>query len=87
MLGTDQLGRDLAGPPADGRPHLASVGFAAMLISIVFGTMVGAVAGYYGGWIGAVLMRLVDAVLCFPTRVPAAGPGRLHQAQRADRSR
>ena len=38
-----------------------------MLISVVFGTVVGAVAGYYGRWIGAVLMRIVDAVLCFPS--------------------
>ena len=38
-----------------------------MLISVVFGTVVGAVAGYYGGWIGAVLMRIVDAILCFPS--------------------
>ena len=41
--------------------------------------MIGAVAGYYGGVIGAVLMRFVDAMLCFPDDLPAAGAGRLRQ--------
>ena len=67
VLGTDQLGRDmLARLEMAGRVSL-TVGFAAMALSTLFGTLVGAVAGYYGGPVGAVLMRLVDAVLCFPT--------------------
>lgn len=67
VLGSDQLGRDLlARLLMAGRVSL-TVGFAAMALSTVFGTLIGAVAGYYGGPIGAVLMRLVDAVLCFPT--------------------
>ncbi len=65
-LGSDQLGRDmLARLLMAGRVSL-TVGFAAMALSTVFGTLIGAVAGYYGGWIGAALMRFVDAVLCFP---------------------
>lgn len=67
VLGTDQLGRDLAARLLMAGRISLSVGFAAMLISVVFGTIVGAVAGYYGRWIGAVLMRIVDAVLCFPS--------------------
>src|SRR5579859_956758 len=67
LLGTDQLGRDmLARLEMAGRISL-TVGFAAMLLSIAFGTVVGMVAGFYGGLIGSVLMRLVDAVLCFPS--------------------
>ena len=67
LLGTDQLGRDmLARLEMAGRISL-TVGFAAMLLSIAFGTIIGMVAGFYGGLIGAVLMRLVDAVLCFPS--------------------
>jgi peptide/nickel transport system permease protein len=67
LLGTDQLGRDmLARLEMAGRISL-TVGFAAMLLSIAFGTIVGMVAGFYGGVIGSVLMRLVDAVLCFPS--------------------
>ena len=60
VMGTDQLGRDLAARLLKARRISLTVGFAAMLISVVFGTVVGAVAGYYGGWIGAVLMRIVD---------------------------
>lgn len=67
LLGTDELGRDvLARLMAGGRISLV-IGFAAMLISVVFGTIVGMVAGYRRGFVGAVLMRLVDAMLAFPT--------------------
>jgi peptide/nickel transport system permease protein len=67
LLGTDQLGRDmLARLEMAGRISL-TVGFAAMLLSIAFGTIVGMLAGFYGGLIGTVLMRLVDSVLCFPS--------------------
>lgn len=67
VMGTDQLGRDLAARLLNAGRISLTVGFAAMLISVVFGTVVGAVAGYYGGLIGAVLMRIVDAILCFPS--------------------
>lgn len=67
LLGTDELGRDvLARLMAGGRISLV-IGFAAMLISVVFGTIVGMVAGYRRGFVGAVLMRFVDAMLAFPT--------------------
>lgn len=67
LLGTDQLGRDiLARLMMAGRISL-TVGFTAMIISTAIGVIIGAVAGYYGRVIGAVLMRFVDAVLCFPT--------------------
>jgi peptide/nickel transport system permease protein len=67
VLGTDQLGRDmLARLLMAGRISLA-VGFAAMVISMAIGVCVGLVAGYYGGAIGSVLMRFVDAMLCFPS--------------------
>lgn len=66
-LGTDQLGRDmLARLLMAGRISLA-VGFGAMLLSMLIGVLVGLVAGYFGGTIGTVLMRFVDAILCFPT--------------------
>jgi peptide/nickel transport system permease protein len=67
ILGADPLGRDqLARLLMAGRVSL-TVGFAAMALSTLFGTLVGAMAGFYGGLIGAALMRFVDAVLCFPT--------------------
>ncbi len=67
VLGSDQLGRDLlARLLMAGRISL-TVGFVAMLISTAIGVVVGVLAGFYGGVIGATLMRLVDAVLCFPS--------------------
>ena len=67
LLGTDQLGRDmLARLEKAGRISL-TVGFAAMVLSIAAGTVIGVLAGYYGGIVGAALMRFVDAVLCFPS--------------------
>lgn len=66
-LGTDQLGRDiLARLLMAGRISLA-VGFGAMLLSMLIGVLIGLIAGYFGGTIGTLLMRFVDAILCFPT--------------------
>lgn len=67
ILGTDPLGRDVtARVLMAGRISLL-VGFAAMLMSTAVGTVIGVIAGYRGGWTGAVLMRFVDAVLSFPS--------------------
>lgn len=67
ILGTDPLGRDIAARLfMAGRISLL-VGFAAMLLSTAIGTAIGIVAGYYGGRIGAALMRFVDAFLSFPS--------------------
>ena len=66
-LGSDQLGRDLlVRLLLAGRISL-TIGFAAMGLSTVVGVVVGLAAGFYGGWTSTVLMRLVDAVLCFPS--------------------
>ena len=66
-FGTDPLGRDLAVRLLmAGRVSLL-VGFSAMLLSTVIGTLVGGTAGYRGGWIGAALMRTVDGFLSFPS--------------------
>lgn len=67
VFGTDPLGRDvLARLMYAGRISL-SIGFAATALSVVVGVLVGLVAGFYRGAIGAMLMRFVDAMLCFPT--------------------
>jgi peptide/nickel transport system permease protein len=66
-LGTDPLGRDIAARLLmAGRVSLL-VGFIAMALAILVGTLVGVIAGYRGGWINAVLMRTVDGFLSFPS--------------------
>ncbi len=67
LLGSDQLGRDLLVRLLTAGRISLTVGFVAMGISTAVGVAVGLLAGFYRGWIGTALMRLVDAVLCFPS--------------------
>jgi peptide/nickel transport system permease protein len=66
-FGTDQLGRDVLSRMIWGARISLKVGFVATGLAIFIGTILGAIAGYYGGWIDAVIMRFVDIMLCFPT--------------------
>jgi peptide/nickel transport system permease protein len=67
FMGTDQYGRDVFSRLLYGSRISLAVGLVAVSIYIFIGTFVGAVAGYYGGVIDALLMRLVDVLLCIPT--------------------
>lgn len=67
ILGADNLGRDTLSRLLYGARVSLLVGFASVAGSIFIGTVVGAVAGYYGGKLDAVLMRFVDAVISFPS--------------------
>lgn len=67
LLGTDDLGRDLLSRIIYGTRVSLLVGFVAIGIAIVIGSILGLLSGYFGGWLDTVIMRLVDIMLCFPT--------------------
>jgi peptide/nickel transport system permease protein len=65
-LGTDQEGRDTFSRLLYGGRTDLQVAFIAVLFPFVLGTILGSVAGYFGGWIDIIIMRLVDIVVAFP---------------------
>src|SRR5580704_4646155 len=66
LLGTDQLGRDTWSRLLYGGRTDLQIAFIAVLLPFVLGTIIGSVAGYFGGWVDIVIMRLVDIVVAFP---------------------
>jgi peptide/nickel transport system permease protein len=66
LLGTDQLGRDTWSRLLYGGRVDLQVAFIAVLFPFILGTILGSVAGYFGGWVDLVIMRVVDIVVAFP---------------------
>ena len=66
LLGQDQFGSDVLGYLIMGSRLSLTIGFLAVLLSLIVGSMVGAVAGYYGGWLDTLIMRIVDIFMAFP---------------------
>ncbi len=66
LFGTDQLGQDVLARAIYGGQLSLLIGTSAMLLSILIGTFVGAVAGYYGGVIDNLLMRFTEAIMTIP---------------------
>ncbi len=66
LLGTDLLGRDLFTRILYGARTSLVIGVAANGLALVIGTLVGVTAGYFRGWVGAVLMRFTDLMMAFP---------------------
>ncbi len=65
-LGTDEAGRSILDLVIQGSQISLLVGLLATIISMVIGSVIGITAGHYGGWLGAILMRLVDWFLVIP---------------------
>jgi peptide/nickel transport system permease protein len=66
-LGTDALGRDIFSRLLHGGQVSLAVGLLSTLLTFIIGVVIGAMSGYYGGWLDNALMRLTDAFLTFPT--------------------
>lgn len=66
IMGTDDLGRDMWTRVLYGGRYSLTVGLLAMGVSIVLGTLIGLVSGFYGGWIDGLLMRMTEIFLAVP---------------------
>jgi peptide/nickel transport system permease protein len=65
-LGTDTIGRDILSRVIYGSQNSLLVGIVALGIASLIGMSLGLIAGYFGGWTNNIIMRIVDALMCFP---------------------
>lgn len=81
LLGTDNFGRDILSRIIHGSRISLFVGFASVIVALVFGGLLGAVSGYYGNKIDNVIMRAMDVLMAIPgmlmaiSLAAALGPG------------
>ncbi len=71
LLGKTKFGRDVLTRLIFGARTSLTVALPAIAFSVVFGVMVGVIAAYYGGWVDAVIMRIIDIFLAFPSLILA----------------
>lgn len=81
LLGTDELGQDLLSRVLGGTQVTVYVAGTSVILASVIGVLLGALSGYFGGWLDAVAMRVVDVMFAFPAIllallvVAVLGPG------------
>lgn len=67
ILGTDHMGRDVWSRIAFGARTILTLGPLSVMVAFVVGITLGLPSGYYGGWIDETVMRILDAIMAFPT--------------------
>lgn len=72
-FGTDNVGRDVFSRVIIATRLDLSISIAAVALSFIFGSILGAVAGYWGGWLDIILNRILDTIMAFPLFVLAMG--------------
>ncbi|UFM64700.1 ABC transporter permease subunit [Paracoccus sp. MA] len=81
LLGTDAVGRDILSRLIYGAQYSLFIGIVVVAIALTGGIIIGLVAGFFGGWVDTVIMRVMDVVLAFPSLllalvlVAVLGPG------------
>ena len=84
ILGTDDLGRDLAARILHGGRRSLVISFSSVAFALVVGSIIGAVSGYYGGVLDNVIMRIIDILMAIPMTmlaiviVAALGPSQFN---------
>ncbi len=69
IFGTDKLGRDIFARVIYGARTSLAAAFSVVLIIFVLGTVLGVLAGYFGGWVDTIIMRIADMMVSFPGMV------------------
>ncbi len=67
LLGTDAVGRDMLSRLIHGARYSLAIGLIVVTIAMVTGVTLGVVAGYFRGWVDALIMRIMDIILAFPS--------------------
>lgn len=81
LLGTDPVGRDILSRLIHGAQYSLFIGVVVVSIALIGGVIIGLVAGFFGGWVDTVIMRVMDVILAFPSLLLALvlvailGPG------------
>ena len=81
LLGTDAVGRDMLSRLIFGAQYSLFIGIVVVAIALIGGIFVGLLAGFFGGWVDTVIMRVMDVILAFPSLllalvlVAVLGPG------------